>query len=612
MTGSRFPLYERLGSLLDTFDVQVKAGIFGRPIKETHGTVAQRVAVSHGVEVVANGFRCPPNRANGGTFTDAMGTTCGIVIAVEEAVEALGDMADMASGPLPTQGRSGGKVAAIRERGESVMKAIKDAGGMPFKPDDDFVRKNTEDRFLGRLLTNDQKYAEQRRRVMMALEFAREFLTNGKPPEGWRADGVGYVRNTRVLEALHPEVRELLTTLSTDELIDILTDEAVKFHEGLDRRVRINFPSGHLDSLLSQGRYLTTHETQSKHSGPDMRTTVELNMGFPRELDPTLRPASGYVVHPDWENLGRTERAAATGRDITDHDEVSTKYFGHVAIYGDAQLIMNPAVAERTGYGRGDSLNTHLRPVSMDETDPQLIFNAIMSFDQKESDSDLDTVLSFLEARRTGSYANVNLYTGGDPTGGAGDGSGRDYYEALIPGSVTLEDIEAIRIPYQHLAYPPGRTEARYWDGTDAQERTKAIRDEFFTTEMLQRMGFNEEEIQYILGMLDNFKPHDPRELAIPRPLLTKELKDLLAFREASKNKKAIEEKGIKVIATDSRGLNLFDPSLYRGGSEGMDVEQILYSRIFDSITAQVRKDRKFQEEYAQRRADPDFESMIG
>lgn len=67
-----------------------KAGVIGRPIKETGGTVVDQVAARSGVIRVGNGFRCPDTMTNGGTFTDATGSTCGVRIltgAVTGAVE---------------------------------------------------------------------------------------------------------------------------------------------------------------------------------------------------------------------------------------------------------------------------------------------------------------------------------------------------------------------------------------------------------------------------------------------------------------------------------------------------------------------------------------------
>jgi ElaB/YqjD/DUF883 family membrane-anchored ribosome-binding protein len=69
------PEYPILGFL------RLKAGIIGRPIRETHGTIVDRIAAASGVVRVANGFRCPDDRQFGGTFTDATGSTCGLRIA---------------------------------------------------------------------------------------------------------------------------------------------------------------------------------------------------------------------------------------------------------------------------------------------------------------------------------------------------------------------------------------------------------------------------------------------------------------------------------------------------------------------------------------------------
>jgi hypothetical protein len=85
-----------------------KAGIIGRPIGETSGTVVDQVAARAGVIRVSNGFRCPDDMTNGGTFTDAMGTTCGVRV-VMAAVE-----------EIATQVRSGASGGHSSEVGSAI------------------------------------------------------------------------------------------------------------------------------------------------------------------------------------------------------------------------------------------------------------------------------------------------------------------------------------------------------------------------------------------------------------------------------------------------------------------------------------------------------------
>ena len=67
-------------------------GSVGGKIGDTAGTVIDQIAARNGVIRVGNGFRCPDDREFGGTFTDAMGTTCGIRL-IESAIEgAIGEI----------------------------------------------------------------------------------------------------------------------------------------------------------------------------------------------------------------------------------------------------------------------------------------------------------------------------------------------------------------------------------------------------------------------------------------------------------------------------------------------------------------------------------------
>lgn len=106
--------------------LRTKAGIIGRPIRETHGDIMDQVAARSGVIRVSNGFRCPDNMSNGGTFTDAMGTTCGVRIvasAAEQALEAVmgGSTGDRNPGPV---GRAIEKIQG--NNNESRLNAVKE------------------------------------------------------------------------------------------------------------------------------------------------------------------------------------------------------------------------------------------------------------------------------------------------------------------------------------------------------------------------------------------------------------------------------------------------------------------------------------------------------
>lgn len=120
-----------------------KAGVIGRPIKETGGTVVDQVAARSGVIRVGNGFRCPDTMTNGGTFTDATGSTCGVRIltgAVEEVrnqLRAAASNRGTARPSLPTQVRPAASL--------QVESAIRNISDMMTGPDRTRTRLTTSE-----------------------------------------------------------------------------------------------------------------------------------------------------------------------------------------------------------------------------------------------------------------------------------------------------------------------------------------------------------------------------------------------------------------------------------------------------------------------------------
>jgi head-tail adaptor len=601
MPGTPFPLYERLGSLL-TIDAPItgKAGFFAKPIKATHGTVGTQVAAQHGVEVVANGFRCPPNRANGGTFTDAMGTTCGVMLAVDAVADAISTVAEVAKGSFATQGREGGKAGAVRAKNKQILDAIEQAGGHLFAPSDDYAAALERKNANFEVLTPEQRHAEQVGRVKYALKDIREYLSTGKRRQPSVYDG-SVVTEWKEVDNLHPDVKKLLAEASDEELVQIMHDTAMRFHEGVSRNLRVSMPHGtRFDLFLEEGRYKTTHEATSDHSTPDIRRLYEAQIGMPRDLAPQLRPASGYVTHPDWDEAAAEKFSALNeGKEPNEFSSLPRGAYGAVDSYGQVDLVLRPEVAERAAYGHGDSISTMLLPTRLDETDPEKVFSALLSSNGRELHTIDRQILGMLEANRTGSFKYLNSLHGASNPDGE-ENLYRQYFEALIPGSFGVEDVAAVRMPFHYLSVRTVSAQDRL-SGKDALEQTKKIRDEFFSTEMLQRMGFSEEEIQYVMGMLDNFKNFSAEKPNIP--YMTKQLQQLLDFRVAKERKAKIEAKGIQLQVSHHMNADPFNPASY-GGKEGDDIEQILHRKVLESIPKAVREERERTERMAREKAE--------
>ena len=576
-----------------------KAGVIGRPIGETGGTVMDQVAAQAGVIRVSNGFRCPDDMTNGGTFTDAMGTTCGVRVVMAAVEDVLEGVRDAATGTLHTEGRDGGKGAAILVKNEGILGAIADAGGHVFAPSEEMVKANEGKTVLFGVRTPKQAYENQKKYATFVIDEMREYLSTGKRRQPNPSDG-SVVTEWREIDRLHPDVRKLLAEASDEELLSIMQDTAVKFHEGVSKNIRVSIPSGlRLDSFLDDGVYKTTHDVGSDHSNAYIRSDYELQIGLPRDLPNELRPASGYVTHPDWDEANVEKFNSVNDVEVNEFSDLPREAYGAVYCYGNVDLILRPETSGRAGYGQGDSISTMLLPTRFDETDPEKVFTAIASAGGKERSMDRQ-ILALLEAHRTGSFKYFNSLEVANPEGE--EHLHRAYFEALIPGSFGIEDVAAVRINYAQLASRTVDPESRF-NGQDALEQTKKIRDEFFSTEKLQQMGFSDEEIQYLLGMLDNYKTYDKNSLSIPRDLMIHQLTQLLDFRVAKERKAKIEAKGVEVQVTHSKSVDPFDPKSY-GGQPGDDVEAILLGRFMTAFPKQIRADRERRERMAREQAE--------
>ena len=591
-----FPLYAQLGSMLDVRpSVRFKSGVLGQPIKETHGTVGTHVAAAHGIEVVANGFRCPPNRANGGSFTDAMGTTCGVELVAEAVTDVLKGVSQAAEGTTHTTGRDGGKAAAITEKNASILARIREAGGNLFHPKSGDGKSS-----LFRMRSPKERYDIQVKGIHEMLDHTRTYLTEGRLPEpltSWGKMPRGF--DQRTIDALHPDVKELIKNSSNEEITKILEGQAAEFQRTVSRNIRVSVPRDRIDTILNEGKYLTTHQASSNHSGPEIRSDYEQALGLPRELDAELRPASGYMMHPDWEQAAVDRYVATHGKEPTEFTRLDRGYAGAVSCYGEIDLILRPEVAGRSAFGQGDSANCGLLPSPLYEEDPTRALTALVSADNKDHERIGEQTLALLESHRTGSFKNLNLINGSsnpDHVDPSGHVSSREYFEALIGGSFGTEDIAAIKMDYSLLALPDStKPVAR-------EDELKQIRDEFFTADRLRSMGLTDEEIQYIQGMMDNYKNYKG-ESDIPEMLMTRNINLLLEHRKAKARKKRIEDLGIEVKVTHEKGLDPFDPTNY-GGKPGDDIEQILVGRVNEKFPEAFRSARKLKEEVARRQAE--------
>lgn len=269
-----------------------------------------------------------------------------------------------------------------------------------------------------------------------------------------------------VLRRITPEQREFLLSRSPQELTDLVSEEALKYQNALtDVRVRMTPDS--LMGVLETGRVKTTHEVDGVGSrtmggGLRIRKEYETMVGVPLDIDPDLRPVSGYAVHPDTEAARRSVHAKVVGQELSPNNRSSPRSaggtlvdFGGAESYGGVVIQLRPEVSERSAVGLGDSLSVASESSPINTKNPDDALLSMMSpSDASNISADLLT-LRLLEGARIGDQQHLNQLgtsslaplEGDDPQELLRSMSNRDYLEVLIPGGIEVDDIQEVRVP---------------------------------------------------------------------------------------------------------------------------------------------------------------------
>lgn len=540
-----------------------------------------------------------------GTLASSLGTIGDRVGTIETSNRSIkaqfGTITDMPE-PLPIPQISiQDTVSPVKSvKAQQIISKIEESGGTWGKINDDYLNANDSDSRLFFPRITDKDTSVRLERMQYILDDLRELIAsqtlqpNNKRFQELDEDSVKY---------FSPEVIQLIEGMSNDELVDLLTEQAVKFHGGIEKNVRVRVnPNNSLLSILDDG-YKTTHEVQSNHSGADIRSQYEVVAGVPLSAPIEVRPASGYIVHPDWREKhldtvrSNRELRGESGEMTEFYDTVrgTASEAGSVGIYGSIEVVLKPEVSERTKFGRGDSLNTILRPTAIDETDKDVIANAIFAADGKEQKYLVPQMASFLQSHIDGNFKKSNLH----PTYG-NDGlitefskdsefSGREYHEALIFGSFDSGDIQEMNVSYEDLF-----TVAVSSRDQGMESLAQELRSEFLSPNFLDSVGFSQEERRLIDELIEKAS-----QQTISTNRMYKNIPDqiynaidqLVKFRESKKIRDDIEARGIKMNVMSTLNVDMFNAANYRGGSAGDDIEELLYARSIDNLKNSIARE---------------------
>lgn len=508
--------------------------------------------------------------------------------AAEEIAEAAERAAEVSADTQRILDRNAEIADRIAELGGSITNDIDDA----------FIEKNGQ--FSGAAVIETKSQAFDRRRRRMAADFdavRRAILNGGIVEDDSRtiyalderlAHGKTKAHLTQVMfDGISPEVKELIATKTDEELFEIMERRALQFHQGLDRRVRVRASQGTLLQIAEDGRYKTTHEARSQHSGAAVRASYEVRLGIPYDAEADLRPASGYVVHPDWERT-QIEHLRPYLGDKSDDDiskflflDVSKNPAGHVVIYGESEIVLKPEVSGRTQYGRGDSLTSNLRPTQMGSDNPEEIMHALnWSGGQSDSES-IKYASGLLQTEVDGHFGNLNLYHPKyNPDGTRNtENIQRGYFEALIGGSFSIDDIEKVRVSVKYL-------DAITKNDDDLSD--EGFVDAIANPDRLRSLGFSDEEIAYIMANKGAYN-------------FSSWFQGYRDFKRRERAKEKMDSLGVPIeyIQDLPGGRDPFDLGSYRGSEGYTSIEDLLVARSRENVRQAMEAERQRAERQA-------------
>lgn len=527
---------------------------------------------------------------------------------------------------------------AIKQKNKSIKERLTAAGstwGRIRKKDIDEGGRNGQTFKVD--LDPEERLASTRARMDRSLSAIRDELTGAsKDKTGLELtthkSNLGDVlrREPEMLDGLHPEIKKLIIESSNEELIGMLEDAAVDLHGGLgDGQLAVAVPEYRLEMLFGDGSYKTQHVlTEEMNSGgigrpspnspAGMRKEYELLQGLDPSTPSELRPASGYIAHPDMLEQEKSEQLArldATGKSIPDDTSLLplTTARGDTGSlegsnpganggYGAVHVVLKDDVKDRVIVTRGDALNSQSQPVALDETDRTLIINSILGVTQSAGPLADDEAavaslnfLNLLEARRTGSFGRANAVNGFTPDAPDATLNPTWYYEAAIAGSFEIDEVAEIAFPYHSLGTNGSL-------GGTRDEQVKAL-SEALSPERLESLGFTSQESAQVVEMLNVFATQTKSAGGVSAPNVPwfgadydsgdsrRNFQALSSALRLQTYDELASQHGITIRPTNNGGLDPRDVSIYADRRPGeTNAAQVLTRRLAESLAADLRK----------------------
>jgi hypothetical protein len=405
------------------------------------------------------------------------------------------------------------------------------------------------------------------------------------------------------LNGLSPDFHKYLNETSPEQLNKDLKSSILDFHEGIDGQPRVNLPGRLLKDVLENG-FKNSHERNEMAGINNILSKYEADIGVHPDTPPELRPASGFVLHRD--ELQREQNDVTKfleNRMKEDPDRYfpnlvdsphSKRTRGNDWNFGNAEIILNHGVSDRTAYGNGDLFNNHIEPAGMNSNDSEVIARAHIDAAFK-TDNRVENIIEHLYNNFKGNhdaYRKEKYATS--------PGRSWEPREASIAGGFNADDIDEIKIPFDSIpknfidGHPgsPGTNSAMGKDAyiKDSESFLNGIKEQIISDDAMSKINPTEEERKIIRDILTS----SPKDFVIPDSVqkgmnrygadefdLKQEVDKYLKMMSAESMKRNMQEKGIKLSVTNKFGLDVFNPkSFNKDISKNKSSQEALRNKI--------------------------------
>lgn len=300
-------------------------------------------------------------------------------------------------------------------------------------------------------------------------------------------------------------------------------------------------------------------------------------IGLSADVPDELRPVSGYLVH-DSHKKAKQKRVSEIGSGNMDVDAnfevMDDDVIGDgLTAFGDIEIVLKPNVSNRVAYGKGDSIATGHKPVSLNSMNRDDIVDAyIGSASPGSKKGNLVSSLNLLGAGMSDDFSSVN--SGRDRDGkfpAASNFAGntdREIFEAQILGGFDKDEVEKINYPFSRLS-----------QNSSNQDISDVVNNRSIA-DRLRAAGFSQEEIEYFYS-INSGKKMDTQSMA--------KLRNYRAAKQIQEEYGKLGFENVSIAHPD--GINIFDPRSYSAAAKRSDdIEEVLSGNIMREITNQAKK----------------------